>query len=93
MHKWQDNLDVSVHGRVVADIALKMNRWKQIVFLDDDESIIFSMGIDVIGKSSDTYTYISEYDIFVAIVNNKKREKIQGQLETVGAKIATLKCP
>jgi hypothetical protein len=51
------------------------------------------MGIDVIGKSSDTYTYISEYDIFVAIVNNKKREKIQGQLETVGAKIATLKCP
>ena len=27
-------IDASGHGRVVADIAFKMNRWQQIAFLD-----------------------------------------------------------
>ena len=27
------------HGKVVADVALKMNRWKTIEFLDDDDRI------------------------------------------------------
>lgn len=78
------------HGKVVADIALKMNRWQQIAFLDDNENIKSSMGIDVIGKSKDALTYISDYDIFVAIGNNKTREKIQSQLEIAGANIPTL---
>lgn len=80
----------SGHGRVVADIALKMNKWKQIAFLDDDKTIQSSMGIDVIGKSSDAFTYINDCDIFVAIGNGKTREKIQSQLETAGASIPTL---
>lgn len=78
------------HGRVVADIALKMNRWKKIYFLDDDESIKTIIGIEVIGKSNDAFIYISDYDIFVAIGNNRIREKIQSQLEKVGASIPTL---
>lgn len=32
-------IGASGHGRVVADIAIKMNRWQQIAFLDDDEEI------------------------------------------------------
>lgn len=48
------------------------------------------MGIDVIGKSNDAFTYISDCDIFVAIGNNKTREKIQSQLEMAGSKIPTL---
>ena len=48
----------SGHGRVVADIAFKMNRWQQIAFLDDDETINSSMEIDVIGKSSDAFKYL-----------------------------------
>lgn len=78
------------HGRVVADIALKMNKWQQIAFLDDDESIKSSMGIDVIGKSNDALTYISDCDIFVAIGNNETREKIQNQLEMSGVNIPIL---
>ena len=31
-------IGASGHGKVVADIALKMNKWKSIAFLDDDES-------------------------------------------------------
>ena len=72
--------DASGHGRVVADIAFKMNRWQQIAFLDDDETINSSIEIDVIGKSSDAFKYVNECDIFVVIGNNKTREKIQCRL-------------
>jgi sugar O-acyltransferase (sialic acid O-acetyltransferase NeuD family) len=78
------------HGKVVADIAMKMNKWKSISFLDDDENIKYSMGIEVIGKSTDAYKYIKDYDIFVAIGNNATREKIQEKLEAEGANIPTL---
>lgn len=83
-------IGASGHGRVVADIALKMNKWQQIAFLDDDETIKSSMGIDVIGKLTDAFTYISDCDLFVAIGNNKTREKIQSQIQTAGANIPIL---
>jgi sugar O-acyltransferase (sialic acid O-acetyltransferase NeuD family) len=83
-------IGASGHGRVVADIAIKMNRWQQIAFLDDDEEIQSPIRVRVIGKSNDAFTYINEYDIFVAIGNNKTREQIQTQLEMAGANIPTL---
>lgn len=86
-------IGASGHGRVVADIAIKMNNWKSIAFLDDDESIRLSMGIEVIGKSSDAFKYINDSDIFVAIGNNATREKIQEKLEVAGASIPTLVHP
>ena len=78
------------HGRVVADIALKTNKWEQIAFLDDDETIKVSMGISVIGKLRDVFEYINESDIFVAIGNNKLREEMQNKLKLSGASIPTL---
>lgn len=81
------------HGKVIADIALKMDKWKSIAFLDDDESIKSSMGIDVIGKSADAIKYIENYDIFVAIGNNVIREKIQERLEAEGANVPVLLHP
>jgi FlaA1/EpsC-like NDP-sugar epimerase len=83
-------IGASGHGRVIADIALKMNRWQFIAFLDEDESIKYSMEIEVIGKTSDAFTYIKDYNIFVAIGNNETRKKIQNQLEASGASIPTL---
>lgn len=83
-------IGASGHGRVVADIALKMNCWQQIAFLDDDENIQSTMLIEVIGKTNDAFAYISDYDIFVAIGNNKTREIIQTQLEMAGATIPRL---
>lgn len=78
------------HGKVIADIALKMNNWKSIAFLDDDENIKTSMGIDVIGKTTDAIKYIRNYDIFIAVGNNATREKIQKKLESEGASIPVL---
>jgi len=83
-------IGASGHGKVVADIALQMNKWQSVSFLDDDETIKESMGIEVIGKAMDAINYISEYDIFVAIGNNKIRERIQNELEIKGASIPTL---
>lgn len=80
-------IGASGHGRVIADIALKMNRWQSIAFLDDNLDIKTSMGIEVIGKSSDAFKYVREYDIFVGIGNNTIREKIQRNLEAEGATI------
>lgn len=81
------------HGRVVADIAQRMNKWQTISFLDDDESLKSSMGLDVIGNSADVFKYLNHYDIFVAIGNNAIREKIQVKLETKGASIPVLVHP
>lgn len=83
-------IGASGHGKVVADIAIKINKWQKISFLDDDESIKTSMGLEIIGKRSDALTYKNEADFFVAIGNNFIREKIQEELELEGLSIVSL---
>ena len=74
----------------VADIAIKMNKWQSIAFLDDDESIKISMGLEVIGKTADAFTYKDEADFFVAIGSNPTREKIQEKLIDEGVNVVSL---
>lgn len=83
-------IGASGHGKVVAEIALKMNKWKRVEFLDDDESVKSSLGIEVVGKSKDAFNYILDSDIFVGIGNNQVREKLQNKLEDEGANIPIL---
>ena len=83
-------IGASGQGKVLADIALKMNKWKSISFLDDDENIKISMGLEVIGKSTDAFKYKDEVDIFIAIGNNETRERIQEKLIEEGLSIPTL---
>jgi sugar O-acyltransferase (sialic acid O-acetyltransferase NeuD family) len=83
-------IGASGHGKVVADIALKMNKWESIAFLDDDKSIKSSMGLKVIGTSDDVFAHLDEYEIFVGIGNNATRQRIHELLETVGASIPVL---
>ena len=83
-------IGASGHGKVVADIALKMNKWQSIAFLDDDESIKSSMGLEVIGKSADAFKHIDDYDILLVLVIMLTREKIQEKLEAEGASIPSL---
>ncbi len=86
-------IGASGHGKVVADIALKMSKWQTIAFLDDDESIKESMGLEVIGKSADAYKYIESSEIFVGVGDNATRERIQEKLEGAGATIPILVHP
>lgn len=83
-------IGASGHGKSVADIALKMNKWEEVSFLDDDENIKSSMGIEVIGTSDDAPKYLNEYEFIVGIGNNAIRGKVQGNLEAQGASIPTL---
>ena len=83
-------IGASGHGKVVADIAIKMNKWQSIAFLDDDESIKTSMGLEVIGQTADAFIYKGVADFFVAIGSNATREKIQEKLIEEGLNIVSL---
>lgn len=78
------------HGKVVADIAQKMNKWKSIAFLDDNDNIKYSMGIKIIGKTSEVSRYITDCDVLVGIGDNSIRRTIQEKLESEVASIPLL---
>ena len=67
-------IGASGHGKVVADIARRKG-YKEIVFLDDNDSIHECGGYPVIGKSSEAGTI--DADIIVGIGNAGIRKRIQ----------------
>ncbi len=83
-------IGASGHGKVVADIAIKINKWQKIIFLDDDESIKTSMGLEVIGKTADAFKYKDDAEFFVAIGSNTTREKIQEKFMDEGLNLVSL---
>ena len=76
------------HGRVIADIALALNKYSNICFLDDGAHNDSS--VNVVGKVSDYKLYIDNCDFVVAIGNNSVRKRIQSELLSNGAVVATL---
>lgn len=86
-------IGASGHGKVIADIALKMNKWNNIAFLDDNKSIKESMGLKVIGGYSNCSTYFKDSDVFVGVGSNTIREKLQKELELAGVSIPVLVHP
>lgn len=81
------------HGKVVADIAMKLEKWQSTAFLDNDETIQSCMGLDVIGNTDDAIKFKEEADFFVAIGNNATREKVQEDLLEKDLSIVTLMHP
>ena len=86
-------IGASGHGKVVADIAMKMNKWKNIAFLDDNQSLETIMGIPVIGNSASAVEHTKNSDFFVAIGNNSTRERIQEGLLANDTSIVSLVHP
>lgn len=80
------------HGKVIADIAIKIHKWERIFFLDD-KLIGNSMDIEIIDKLDEALKYTKDYDIVVAIGNNFLRKEIQENIESNGGTIATLVHP
>src|SRR5690625_1842387 len=81
------------HGKVVADIAIKINRWKEIAFLDDKLNGQIIFGLNVIDKIGKLNKYVDQYDVVVGIGNNHTRQKIQYRLEKIDASIPVLSHP
>ena len=77
------------HGKVIADIAQKLEKYQTISFLDDGE-VQTTMGLSVIGKTADVDKYIHTADIFVAIGNSKVRGEFIERLLSMGASVPVL---
>ena len=82
------------HGKVVAELAILMKSYKEIIFLDDNKikgsKVI---GLEVIGKINLKFIknlVHSKADFFVAIGDGLKRSEIQNNLIKCKANIATL---
>lgn len=79
----------SGHGKVAADIAVKMCKYDEVCFLDDHPKNDSCMGFPVVGNSD--FVDISNSDeIFVAIGNATIREKLLDVYKSTGRNIATL---
>lgn len=89
-HKKLIIIGASGQGKVVADVAMQMQQYEEILFLDDDTTIEECMGFAVVGKVADAIQYIHHADFFVAIGNTRVRMKVTEQLRREGAKIPTL---
>jgi sugar O-acyltransferase (sialic acid O-acetyltransferase NeuD family) len=90
MHKRLIIIGASGHGRVVADIAKRLERWEKIEFLDDNDTLPQSIGVKIIGKSTEVEKHLSDSDFFIAIGKNDLRAAMQEKLEKAGADIPCL---
>lgn len=78
------------HGKVVADIAQKTNKYKDIFFIDDFSKEDNCLGHDIIGSTNEIDVWITKAEFFVAIGKSDIREKLVKELIGKKAKIATL---
>ena len=83
-------IGASGHGKVIADIAMKMKKWESIFFLDDVKTGSSVLGLSVIGNISSASLYIDDSEFIIAIGNNLTRKLLQMKLESEGAKFAVL---
>lgn len=68
----------SGHGRVIADIA-KLNGYKQIEFLDDNEKLTHCGKYPVVGKTENAFS--TKNDVFVGIGNSLIRKRFIEQID------------
>ncbi len=73
-------IGASGHGKVIADIAVKLG-YENIVFLDDDAAIKECAGFPVVGKTDEAINM--DGDKVVAIGNARTRERISKNIKTV----------
>lgn len=81
------------HGKVVADIAYQTNKYKEILFLDDNASDKECLGFPIVGTSNNIKAWVSQAEFIVAIGKSVTREKVLNKLIEQKAKIATLVHP
>lgn len=86
----------SGHGKVIADIAVKLKQYEKILFLDDDRSIHEIMGFAVIHTIMPDKKLFAQWfedldiEVVIAIGNSQIRMQKQQMFEEAGIQIATL---
>lgn len=77
------------HSKVALDIAILMDKWHEISFLDDFKSGDV-LGYNIVGNISDINLYKQSHDFFVAIGSNEVRQNIYNEISDKGLSMATL---
>jgi len=90
MHKTLVIIGAGGQGRIVADVALNMNRYEHIVFLDEGNPDGECLGFPIVGRIDEAHKYLESAEFFVAIGNGEVRAKKMCELQEMNAKIATL---
>jgi len=75
------------HAKVCYDIAEKMEKWDNILVLDDDPDNDY---FDIAGSLNDAPKYAKDSDFFVAIGDNETRMSMTKKLNELDASIAKL---
>ena len=83
-------IGASGHGKVLADIAINMNVWSNILFIDEDENIKDCLGFEVVGNSKKVCSYKDNSDIIVAIGNWEIRKRLLEEYINQGYSITSL---
>ncbi|WP_028559189.1 acetyltransferase [Paenibacillus pinihumi] len=77
------------HGKVVAEIAVLMNQWDEVSFLDDNEDLT-----NTIGNTSKYELFLNRYQYaFSAFGDNRLRTEWNSRLKVAGYSIPTLVHP
>ncbi len=79
-------IGASGHGKVLADIAIKMRVWEKIVFLDDNETLHECMGMEIVGMCNEAFRYIENSEFIIAIGRNHIRKKFRENLRNLERK-------
>jgi len=90
MHRKLIIIGVNGHGKVIADIAVSMQKYDEIAFLCNFEKKTECMGFPIVGKNADAVNFIKEADFVVAIGESEIRRRLMEELEEKGAQFATL---
>lgn len=78
------------HGKVVADIAQKLE-WSEIIFFDDNYDLSTNSTWFLAGGSSELISALHDYDgVIVAVGNNNIRWEKHLQLKRLGAKLVSI---
>src|SRR5690625_1818912 len=75
------------HAKVCYDIAQKMNKWNEIIILDDNPENDY---FEISGSISELENYIDDSDFFAAIGDNDIRESITNNLLNLKVNIISL---
>lgn len=79
------------YGRWCLDIAIDMNIYDIISFLDDNRVNKVVNDCNVIGPIDERSSYYPEYtNIFIAVGNNKFRSKLMLQAQEIGYSLSKL---
>jgi len=80
------------HGKVSAEVAMMMNYYREIVFLDDNVSCGSTvLDLPVVGSTAELVKLLREDDgLFVAVGDNYKRRELLRRIRAQGLPVATL---